>query len=131
MGSTTAESHESGDQGTPPVLVSAFRERMKEVGLDHVVDEAFRMFVRNAPKRIERLREALAGGDPAATEASAHALRSSSLNIWAMGLAGLLSRLESAAEATDLELAGGLLASVEDELDRVLAFLSAVLAGEG
>ena len=131
MDSRTSEPDEGSQPGAPPVQVGAFLDQMREVGLESMVDEAFRIYLRDAPARIERLRSALGDADATATASAAHALKSASLNVWAVVLARLLQEVESAGGSADLGRASGLLAPVEEELSRVTSFLSGRLAGGG
>jgi HPt (histidine-containing phosphotransfer) domain-containing protein len=131
MDPTTSEPDEGSQPGAPPVQVGAFLEQMREVGLESMVDEAFRIYLRDAPARIERLRSALGDADATATESAAHALKSASLNVWAVELARLLEQVESAGGSADLGRASGLFVPVEEEFARVTSFLCGRLAGGG
>jgi CheY-like chemotaxis protein len=119
----------SGEHGEPlrPVRIDKFRELMREAGVEEIVPETLRIYLREAPDRIQRIRAYMAGTDARALEAETHALKSASLNIWAVDLAEYLDQAENAAAANDVAGAAACLASIEAELERVVGYLEGEL----
>ena len=85
-------------------------------------------FSAEAQRQFERLREALAEGDPQAVEQAAHSIKGSSANLGATRLAEITGHLEALGRARALGGATSLLDDVEIELERVRVALAEVLA---
>jgi HPt (histidine-containing phosphotransfer) domain-containing protein len=115
---------------TPPVDVAAFRETMREAGIEEIVEPTLLLYVQEAKKLFEKLPAALNRGDAEATVAYAHALKSSSLNIRTSRLAGLLEELEGAARAGALDTANEVFVRVQSEYDAVIAYLATLRRDE-
>lgn len=108
-----------------PVDVAAFRETMREAGIEEIVEPTLLLYVQEAPKLFEKLSAALERDDLEATRTCAHALKSSSLNIRAERLAGLLEELEAAAEGGALDGTHEVFRRVQPEYEGAMAYLSA------
>ena len=77
----------------------------------------------DTPPRIVQLRAAVDAGDAEALRKAAHALKSSSANVGAERLASLFKELEALGRSATVDGAGALVASLDEELPRVLAAL--------
>jgi HPt (histidine-containing phosphotransfer) domain-containing protein len=111
---------------TPPVDVARFRETMREAGVEEIVEPTLLLYRQEAGRRFEELSVALQRGDTEAVSAAAHALKSSSLNVFASKLARLLEELESAARAGKLEAAHAAFGRVRSEYEAAIAYVTAL-----
>jgi HPt (histidine-containing phosphotransfer) domain-containing protein len=84
-----------------------------------VVGEIVDSFLSEAPRRLSRLREALAAGDGEALAFTAHSLKGSSAQLGALRLASLSHALELAGHQGSLQEAAGIVDEIERELARV------------
>lgn len=113
----------------PPVRVEHFRELMREAGIEEIVEEALKVYRDESPGRLERIERAMNDADASALEQESHALKSSSLNIWAVKLAEYLDQVETAATAGEISRAQPLMEPIRVEFGRVVEYLDLVLAG--
>ena len=107
--------------------IERFRELMREAGVEEIVEDALRVYRSESPGRIGRIRDALDRADTRSVEAEVHALRSASLNIWAVDLAEYLDQAENAAVSGDIERARALMEPITTEFAQVMAFLDGEL----
>jgi len=114
-------------EGEVPVRIERFRELMREAGIEEIVEETLHVYRLESPGRLDRLQEALRQADPKSIEAEAHALKSASLNIWAVELAEYLDQAENSAVAGDIARAQALMDPIRNEFARVLEYLHLVL----
>ena len=108
--------------GEPPVLDPSYLDRLRqlqEITGRSVVGEVVDGFLSEAPRRLSRLREALAAGDGEALAFAAHALKGSSAQLGALRLASLSHALELEGRQGTLEEAAGMVDEIECELARV------------
>lgn len=117
------------DRDRPPVDLAGFRETMREAGVEEIVDATLEIYVSEATGLFEALRGAVAAGDTEEVRARAHSLKSSSGNVWAVDLAGLLNQMESAARSGDMSGAAEIFEWVEPEYEAVMAYLAADSGG--
>jgi HPt (histidine-containing phosphotransfer) domain-containing protein len=89
---------------------------LRRVGGQALVVELIELFLTDAPIRLERVREALAAGDPGGVAAAAHSFRSSCGNLGAERSRGTCERIELAAAQSQLALVPPLLAELETAL---------------
>jgi HPt (histidine-containing phosphotransfer) domain-containing protein len=82
------------------------------------------IYLSDAPIRLRSLQEAVARGDAGAMARAAHAFKSSSANLGAMGLAELCRRMEDLGRASSTSGAESLVAEIETQYTRVAAELS-------
>jgi CheY-like chemotaxis protein/HPt (histidine-containing phosphotransfer) domain-containing protein len=108
----------SDDRVLDPSVIAALRELggADDPGL---FVELVHMFLEDTPERLKSLGEALAKNDPTGLERAAHALKSSSANLGALGLSGLFKDIEAAGREKDLARAASLVARTEPEFQRV------------
>ena len=81
--------------------------------------ELVNMFLADTPERLKVLSDALDQRDPQALERAAHALKSSSANLGALGLSVLFRDIEAAGRAKDLGRAAFLVARTKSEYEKV------------
>jgi CheY-like chemotaxis protein len=89
--------------------------------------ELVNLFLSDTPERMRTLSEAFERRDPSALEHAAHALKSSSANLGALGLSGLFRDIEAAGREKDLERARPLVERTRPEFERVQAALRSEL----
>jgi CheY-like chemotaxis protein len=114
-----------------PVDLGQFRQVMHEAGVDDSADMILRLFMREAPERLRAIERDVETRDAEAIRKSAHAFKSSAVNIRAQSLANLLQLLESAGERGALDKAAGMLDQLRGELEAVLAYLNTALSEPG
>ena len=110
--------------GAHPVDIESFRAVMREAGIEEVVDATLEIYQSEAPGIFGALNQAVESGDADGIQAQAHGLKSSSGNIRATRLAGLLQQLESLGRDGDVPAAEGLFPDVVREYHAVMAFLA-------
>ena len=109
--------------GNPAVDLDGFRSAMRDVGADEIVEQILAVYVEEAKNLFSSLSGAISSGDLETIRARAHTLKSSSANIWASDLAGLLQHLEIAAQEGDLSEATELFDRVKPLFEAVIAYL--------
>lgn len=82
-------------------------------------------FLESAPRQIETLRRSLAAGDAAGARLAAHSLKGAAANAGGARLRRVAYAVEQAARAGDLSAAGGQLADLELQFDRLQAAMQA------
>ena len=100
--------------------LAGFRRNMREAGAEDAVEGIFAMYVQNVPERVAALGAAMGLGDPGAIARAAHAFKSPSAAIGAIGLAGLLQEIEAAGNEGAMERASQGYARLSPEVDAVL-----------
>jgi HPt (histidine-containing phosphotransfer) domain-containing protein len=98
---------------------------------DHFDDPAFidgltALFRKNAPQRMDQIREAVAARDAASLERAAHTLKTNCAVFGATRMAGCCAGLEGAGSRADFDAAAALLADAEDAFPRALAAITAL-----
>jgi signal transduction histidine kinase/CheY-like chemotaxis protein/HPt (histidine-containing phosphotransfer) domain-containing protein len=112
----------------PPALDPVYLDRLRqlqEVTGRAVVGEIVDSFLGEMPRRLARLREALAAGDGEALAFAAHSLKGSSAQLGALRLASLSHALELQGHSGALQGAAALIEAIAGELDRVAPELKA------
>lgn len=108
---------------TAPVELHEFRRVMREAGIEEGADSILRVFLSDAPGRMRALDDAIATGNADAIRQAAHAYRSAAATVRAESLAALLSHVESAAAAANLDHVQEVLPQVRGEHEAVIAYL--------
>jgi signal transduction histidine kinase/CheY-like chemotaxis protein/HPt (histidine-containing phosphotransfer) domain-containing protein len=114
-----------------PVLDHDVIASLRELGGDDdpgLFSELVNMFLSDTPERMRALSEAMDKRDPTALERAAHALKSSSANLGALGLSGLFRDIEAAGREKDLSRAETLVARTQPEFAKVEAALRSEVA---
>ncbi|HEV7784962.1 MAG TPA: ATP-binding protein, partial [Thermoanaerobaculia bacterium] len=112
--------------GEPPLLDPIYLDRLRqleEATGRSVVAEIVDSFLGEAPRRLVRMREALAAGDGAALDFAAHSLKGVGAQLGAARLAALSHTLELKARASDLAEAGEIVDEIEREIERLAPVL--------
>ncbi|HEX3557342.1 MAG TPA: two-component regulator propeller domain-containing protein [Thermoanaerobaculia bacterium] len=115
-----------------PVLDPSYLDRLRqlqEITGRSVLGEIVDGFLGEAPRRLSRLREALAAGDGEALAFTAHSLKGSSAQLGALRLAALSHALELAGRQGSLDGAAGMVDEIEREIERVAPALKESNAG--
>jgi HPt (histidine-containing phosphotransfer) domain-containing protein len=97
--------------------------RLREWGGDTLVGKMVELFLKNAPERLEEVREGLEGRDAHRAERGAHSLKSSAGNMGAERLRILCQLTENAAEDEDLDRVRELFPHLELALEQTLGGL--------
>lgn len=113
-----------------PVDIDGFRASMRQAGVEEVVDMTLEVYVEEAARLFADLEEAVAENDTEAARAAAHSLKSSSGNIWAMGVAELFARMELAASQQDQAAVDSTFAELRPEFEQVMSFLAQTGVGQ-
>ncbi len=113
-----------------PVDLGHFRQTMREAGVeDDGTDTIIRLFVRDAPERLQAIERAAAERDAEAIRKSAHAFKSAAASIQARALADRLEAMESAATSGAVDEVVGMIGQLRAEHEAVLAYLESSLGG--
>ena len=122
-----------GDTG-PPVLdpdtIAELRRARIEFDTPLLIRQLVEIYRANAPKRIERLRSAVAGSDARMLALVAHTLKTNCAMLGAAGMADMCATLEEYGERSRFDDAAAVLAQVEAESERVLAALVELVTEE-
>lgn len=101
-----------------PAVVDSLRE-LTVPGEPDVLSEVLRLFLDDAPRRLERLKAAWRDGDAGELRRAAHSLKGSSGNIGARHMYDICKQLDERGKAGDLTGARPLLDSLDEEFGRV------------
>lgn len=129
---TDSGRHSPRDRGAPaldPDVLESLRA-LNTPGQPDVLGDLVRLFLKDAPERLEVLERGLREGDVGGVERAAHALKGASGSIGAPGLARLCAEMtEDARRGT---LAGGAerLAAIRAEWERVRAALLRIISSD-
>jgi HPt (histidine-containing phosphotransfer) domain-containing protein len=107
----------------PPVDLAAFREAMREAGIEEIVESTLQLWLEEAPGKISQIEAAVSAADPRAAANAAHALKSSSAVICATSLAEVLTMLESAGYAGERERVAALYAEARQRYQEAITYL--------
>jgi signal transduction histidine kinase/DNA-binding response OmpR family regulator len=99
--------------------------RLGQIAGSSVLDNIVGSFLAEAPRRLERLRQALDKSDAQDLAFLAHSLKGSSSQLGAVRLAALSADLEERSLSSELTEAAGLLDEIEQEVERVAPLLQA------
>jgi HPt (histidine-containing phosphotransfer) domain-containing protein len=97
--------------------------RLEAAAGKKIVGEIVERYLAESPRRLARMREALASGDTADLRFVAHSLKGSSAQIGAVTVAEKCQEIERRAAGGTLEGAGALLDDIDRELGRVAVAL--------
>jgi len=109
------------------VDLEAFRELMRSAGIEEVVDSTVAIYVEEGPELMQRITDAVEGGDLQGVHETAHNLKSSSANLRARRLAAVLQELEDAGKAGDGAAVEELYERTRHEFDTAMEELRAYL----
>jgi HPt (histidine-containing phosphotransfer) domain-containing protein len=110
----------------PHVLDPKSLERLREWGGDKLLSEMVRLFLENAPQRMEQIRRGAGDGNLDDGERGAHSLKSSAANLGAEKLRALAADAERAASDGDRDSVASMLPDLEDAFSQVITALQSV-----
>ncbi len=109
---------------TQPSLFDPHESLLRAGGDPQLQRELIDLFLEEAPKQREQIREALARREDQELRRAAHTLKSSALAFGARSTGDAASQLESLSCQSDVDAAVEACAALESELDRLLSALS-------
>ena len=101
--------------------------RLQEWGGPKLLNQMIRLFLENAPTRLDQVRKGLSEGNVRDAERGVHSLKSSAANVGAMKLSRLAARMEELASGGDLGSVAGLMPSLEGEFAAARERLAVIL----
>lgn len=101
--------------------------RLQEWGGPKLLAQMIRLFLENAPNRLDQTRKGLAEGNARDAERGVHSLKSSAANVGAMRVSALAARMEDLANVGDLAALGTLLPELEAEYAAARERLAVIL----
>ena len=104
-----------------PVDLAGFRAMMADAGVEEIVDTTLVIYLEESPRVFASLESAVRSRDVEGVRRAAHSLKSSSANIRANRLAGLLQAMEHLGQAGDAVGAGAALPELSAEFAAVVA----------
>ena len=113
-----------------PDTIAALRRARVEYGSPLLIRQLVEIYRTNAPKRIEQLRGAIAGGDARTLAFVAHTLKTNCAMLGATAMAAMCATLEEYGDKATFDEAAAGLTQVEAEFERVVAALAQLLTGE-
>jgi len=113
----------------PEILNANSLDRLREWGGEKLLAQMIRLFLENAPTRMEQIRAGANGPDVGEAEKGAHSLKSSSANVGAERVKELCADMERAAATGDAPTVTSLLPSLEEAFSQAIAALESVERG--
>lgn len=110
----------------PQVLDPKALDRLREWGGEKLLSEMVRLFLENAPQRMDQIRQGVGEGSLADGERGAHSLKSSAANLGAERLRALAAEAEQAASDENKDGVITLLPELEDAFSQVITALELV-----
>jgi two-component system, sensor histidine kinase and response regulator len=101
--------------------------RLQEWGGPKLLNQMIRLFLENAPNRLDQVRKGLADASVRDAERGVHSLKSSAANVGAMKVSRLAAQMEELATGGDLAAVAGLMANLEGEYAAARERLAAIL----
>jgi two-component system sensor histidine kinase/response regulator len=111
----------------PAINLEELRARLD--GNDDLMAELAQLFLDDAPRQIQAIREAQTNGDASRMENAAHTLKGSASTLGANGLTSLARELEMQGREMHLEGSNDLCSQLEKEWERLKIELSNICAG--
>lgn len=109
------------------IIDSKAQARLQEWGGPKLLLQMIRLFLENAPTRIEQTRKGVADGGVREAERGVHSLKSSAANVGAMQVSRIAARMEEVAAGGDLAAVGAMLPDLEVAYAAARDQLSAIL----
>jgi HPt (histidine-containing phosphotransfer) domain-containing protein len=101
--------------------------RLQEWGGPKLLSQMIKLFLENAPTRLEQTRKGIEEGNQRDAERGVHSLKSSAANVGAMKVSALAARMEDLANGGDLAAVGGLMSELESAYAAASTELTAIL----
>lgn len=112
------------------IIDAEAQARLREWGGVKLLAQMIRLFLENAPNRLEQVRRGVADGNVREAERGVHSLKSSAANVGAMKVSRLAGRMEDLASGGDLGAVSGLIGDLEAEFASASERLAAILETE-
>ena len=109
------------------IIDAEAQARLQEWGGPKLLTQMIRLFLENAPTRLDQVRKGVAETNVHDAERGVHSLKSSAANVGAMRVSRLASRMEDLASGGDLPSVAGLVPELEAEYAAARARLVAIL----
>jgi len=110
----------------PVILDPRALERLREWGGDRLLSQMLRLFLENAPTRMDQIREGASGPDLKPAEQGAHSLKSSAANVGAEALRDRSAAMERAAADGNRSEVQSILPEIELAYSRTVEALRSV-----
>lgn len=101
-------------------------DRLREWGGDKLLSEMVRLFLENAPQRMQQIRSGAGEGNLSDGERGAHSLKSSAANLGAEKVRALAAEAERAASEGDRDTVASILPDLESAFSQVITALQSV-----
>ena len=111
----------------PEIIDAAAQARLQEWGGAKLLTQMIRLFLENAPTRIEQTRKGVAENNQKEAERGVHSLKSSAANVGAMRVSRTAAQMEEMAARGDLTSVAGLMQGLEAEYAAARERLAAIL----
>lgn len=115
------------DEVLAPAVIAELRQAQQDYGNPAFIRQLVEMFQANAPVRMVKIRQAIAGLDARGLEQVAHTLKSNCGMLGATRMADHCAAFEACGERAAFDEAALLLADAEGEFKRVLGALADLL----
>ena len=112
------------DEVLDPAVVAGLRRAQEAFGNPEFIRQLAGLFRARTPPKMDRIRQALAGGDAGAVREAAHALKSNCGMLGAARMADACARVEEAAARADLAAAAAAFREAEEQMPVVLSALA-------
>lgn len=109
------------------IIDAKAQARLQEWGGPKLLLQMIRLFLENAPNRLEQTRKGVADGNVRDAERGVHSLKSSAANVGAMRVSRLAARMEELASSGDLAAVDGLMGELESTYAAARDQLAAIL----
>ena len=113
----------------PTIIDSAALNRLEEWGGGDLIRQMVRLFLENAPNRLEQIRTCRDGDDMDQPERGAHSLKSSAANVGAERVREIAQEIEGAASDKDAERVRELLPVLEEAFAAAIEELESLAQG--
>ena len=111
------------------VIDPAAQARLQEWGGPKLLTQMLKLFLENAPQRVEQVRKGVADGAMKEAERGAHSLKSSAANVGAVTVSKIAAEIEDKASDDDAAAVVALLPRLEAAFGQAQAQLATSLAG--
>lgn len=110
----------------PQILDPRALDRLREWGGEKLLAQMVRLFLENAPQRMDQVRLGVSGGDVKEAERGAHSLKSSAANLGAQRVRSLAAEAEQSAAESDRDAVASLLPDLEEAFSQACRALESV-----
>jgi HPt (histidine-containing phosphotransfer) domain-containing protein len=120
----------ASDAAFDPAVIAELRRAQDACGNPEFIAQLAALFQANAPVRLARIREAVAGRDGATLGHTSHTLKSNCAMLGATRLAEICARLEACGDSGTFDGAALMLDEASAELERALEQLAVLVVDE-